>query len=57
MNREELELRIWGESIATARKNGSLSEQEAQFLLDEYVKEFESKVHSDSKKPLRFARD
>jgi hypothetical protein len=57
VNRKELELRIWGKSIATARKNGSLSEQEAQFLLDEYVKEFESKVHSGSEKPLRFATD
>jgi hypothetical protein len=56
VNRKELELRIWGKSIATARKNGSISEQEAQFLLDEYVKEFESKVHSRSEKPLRFAR-
>ena len=50
-------MRIWGKSIATARKNGSLSEEEAQFLLDEYVKEFESKVHSRSEKPLRFGRD
>ncbi len=50
-------MRIWGKSIATARKNGSLSEQEAQFLLDEYVKEFESKLHSGSEKPLRFATE
>ena len=55
MNRKELEMRILGKSIATARKNGSLSEQEAQFLLDEYVKEFQSKVHSGSEKPLRFS--
>jgi hypothetical protein len=55
VNRKELEMRIWGKSIATARKNGSLSEEEAQFLLDEYVKEFQSKVHSGSEKPLRFA--
>jgi hypothetical protein len=57
VNRKELEGRIWGKSIATARKNGSLSEEEAQFLLGEYVKEFESKLHSGSDKPLRFARD
>jgi hypothetical protein len=55
VNRKELEMRIWGKSIATARKNGSLSEEEAQFLLDEYVKEFQSKVHFGSEKPLRFA--
>ena len=48
-------MRIWGKSIATARKNGSLSEEEAQFLLDEYLKEFRSKVHSGSEKPLRFS--
>jgi hypothetical protein len=48
-------MRIWGKSIATARKNGSLSEEEAQFLLDEYVKEVQSKVHFGSEKPLRFA--
>ena len=55
MNRKELEMRIWGKSIATARKNGILSEEEAQFLLDEYLKEFQSKVHSGSEKPLRFS--
>jgi hypothetical protein len=55
VNRKELEMRIWGKSIATARKNGSLSEEEAQFLLDEYVKEVQSKVHFGSEKPLRFA--
>jgi hypothetical protein len=55
VNRKELEMRIWGKSIATARKNGSLSEEEAKFLLDEYLKEFHSKVHSGSEKPLRFS--
>ncbi len=43
MNRKELEMRIWGKSIASARTNGLISEEEAQFLLDEYLKEFKSK--------------
>lgn len=43
MNRKELEKRIWGKSIAYARTNGLISEAEAQFLLDEYLKEFKSK--------------
>lgn len=43
MNRKELEMRIWGKSIAAARTNGLISEAEAQFLLDEYLKEFKSK--------------
>ena len=43
MNRKELEMRIWGKSIAYARANGLLSEEEAQFLLDEYLKEFKAK--------------
>ena len=54
---KELELRIWGKSVATARKNGILSEQEAQFLLDEYVKEFQSKVSFGSEKPVRSATE
>jgi hypothetical protein len=43
VNREELEARSWGKSIAFARKKGIISEDEAQFLLDEYVKEFQTK--------------
>lgn|GEM_PF-2213489 len=43
MNRKELEMRIWGKSIAAARTNGLISEEEAQFLLDEYLKEFKLK--------------
>jgi hypothetical protein len=43
VNRKELETRIWGKSIASARANGLISEQEAQFLLDEYLTEFKSK--------------
>ncbi len=44
MNRKELEKRIWGKSIALARTNGLISEQEATFLLDEYLKECKSKT-------------
>lgn len=43
MNKKELEMRIWGKSIASARTSGLISEEEAQFLLDEYLKEFKSK--------------
>jgi hypothetical protein len=43
VNRKELEMRIWGKSIAYARANGLISEAEAQFLLDEYLKEFKAK--------------
>ena len=43
VNRKELEMRIWGKSIASAKKKGLISEEEAQFLLDEYLKEFKVK--------------
>jgi hypothetical protein len=43
VNRKELEKRIWGKSIASARTNGLISEQEANFLLDEYLKECKAK--------------
>ena len=43
MNRTKLEKRIWGKSIAAARTNGLISEEEAKFLLDEYLKEFKAK--------------
>ena len=43
MNRKELETRIWGKSIAFARKEGIISEDEAQFLLDEYLNEVKTK--------------
>jgi hypothetical protein len=42
---------------AQHERMGVLSEQEAQFLLDEYVKESECKVRSGSEKPLRFATE
>lgn len=43
MNRKELEKRIWGKSIASARTHGLISEQEANFLLEEYLKECKAK--------------
>ena len=43
MNRKELEMRIWGKTIASAKKKGIISEEEAQFLLDEYLKEFKTR--------------
>ncbi len=43
VNRKELEMRIWGKTIASAKKKGIISEEEAQFLLDEYLKEFKVK--------------
>jgi hypothetical protein len=44
VNRTKLEKRIWGKSIASARRNGLISEEEAKFLLDEYLKEFKAKT-------------
>lgn len=43
MNRKEIEQRIWGKSIASARINGLISEQEAQILIQEYLQEFKEK--------------
>jgi len=43
VNRNEIEKRIWGRSIASARMNGIISEQEAQFLINEYLREFRQK--------------
>lgn len=48
MNRTKLEKRIWGKSIASARTNGLISEEEAKFLLDEYLKEFQAKTDWNS---------
>ncbi len=43
MNRQELENRIWGYSIQYARTHGMISQEEAEFLLDEQLKEFQAK--------------
>jgi hypothetical protein len=42
MNRTELEKRIWGKSISSARLHGLISAAEAEFLLTEYLKEFKA---------------
>ena len=49
VNRNEIENRIWGKSIATARTHGIISEQEAQFLVDKYLQEFREKNGWDGK--------
>jgi hypothetical protein len=43
VNKKELETRIWGKSIAFARQQGIISEEEAQFLLNEYLNEVKIK--------------
>ena len=49
VNRKEIEQRIWGKSIASARTSGLISEQEAQFLIEEYLRDFRSKNGWDGK--------
>ena len=49
MNRTELECRIWGKTIASARTHGIISEQEAQFLINQYLQEFREKNGWDGK--------
>ena len=49
MNRNELERRIWGRSISSARKGGIISEEEAEFLVHEYLSEFQVKNGWDGK--------
>jgi len=49
VNRNEIEQRIWGKSIASARINGIISEQEAKFLIEEYLRDFRSKNGWDGK--------
>jgi hypothetical protein len=43
VNRNEIEHRIWGKSIESARTHGLISEQEAQFLIEQYLQEFREK--------------
>ena len=49
MNRKEIEHRIWGKSIASARTSGLISEHEAKFLLEEYLRDFRLKNGWDGK--------
>lgn len=56
IKRRELEVRIWGKSIASAREKGIISEKEARFLLDEYFREFATKSGGDAKSPYPAVR-
>ncbi|MGN6717884.1 MAG: hypothetical protein ACTHLX_10880, partial [Candidatus Binatia bacterium] len=49
VNMKEIEKRIWGKNIASARTIGLISEQEAQFLIEEYLRDFRSKNGWDGK--------
>jgi hypothetical protein len=40
MNKEEIQERIRYSSISYAREHGIISKEEANFILDEYVKEY-----------------
>jgi hypothetical protein len=55
MDKKDIQERIRYSSISNAREQGIISKEEAEFLLGEYVKEFDSKVHSGSAKRLLFA--
>ena len=44
VNRTELESRIWGKTIASARTRGIISEQEAQFLINQSFRNLERKT-------------
>jgi hypothetical protein len=49
VNRNELESRIWGQTIKTARARGIISDKEAEFLLEKYLEEFREKNGWDGK--------
>jgi len=49
VNRQEIEQRIWGKSITSARTSGLISEQEAKFLIEQYLREFRLKNGWDGK--------
>ncbi len=57
MDRKNIEDRIWGNSISYGKERGIISKAEAQFLLDEYLKEYHGKVHPPSEKRLLFATE
>ena len=57
MDKKDIQERIRYSSIAYAREHGIISEEEARFLLDEYMKEFQSKVCSRSEKEKAHARN
>jgi hypothetical protein len=57
MNKKDIQERMSYSSISNAREKGIISKEEAEFLLGEYVKEFDSKVHSDPSNRLFFPTD
>jgi hypothetical protein len=57
MDKNEIQDKIRYSSIAYARDHGIISKEEAEFLLEEYMKEFERKVRSRSAKRLLFATE
>jgi hypothetical protein len=57
MDRKEIQERIRYSSISIAREQGLISKEEAEFLLGEYVKEYDSKVQSGSSQRLFFPTD
>ena len=57
MDKKQIQEKIRYSSISYARDHGIISREEADFLLEEYMKEFERKVQSRSKKRLFFATE
>lgn len=49
VNRDEIENRIRGRTIKSARTDGIISQQEAQFLVEKYLQEFREKNGWDGK--------
>jgi hypothetical protein len=50
MDKNQIQEKIRYSSIAYARDHGIISKEEADFLLEEYMKEFARKVQSRSEK-------
>jgi hypothetical protein len=49
MNKEEIQERIRYSSISYAREHGIISKEEADFILDEYVKEYrDAQPHAEN---------
>jgi hypothetical protein len=57
MDKQQIQEKIRYSSISYARDHGIISKEEAEFLLEEYMMEFERKVQSRSEKRLFFATE
>ena len=57
MDKQQIQEKIRYSSISYARDHGIISKEEAEFLLEEYMMEFERKVQSHSEKRLFFATE